>query len=333
MARASQGAFLLVVLLFAPFGAAQTYNITDLGPASGGGRGISIDGEVVGDNGVLAFAWSPTKGRFNLPPLPGSRYGETVVGGINATGIIAGESLSVSNYHAVVWRNGVVHDLGTLSGGVLSWATAINDSGVVAGASDGTGFQPNAMIWSDAVGMQRLGTFKGGSYSEAFSINRYSHVTGFSDVANGNSYGFIWSPARGMRMLPSLRGGGGSSGNGINNAGQIAGGSGCGAGCLHAVLWTESGGLQDLGVLNGATFSSAYAINNLGQVVGSSGYIATFEHAFLWSDTAGMQDLNDLIPPNSGWLLEYAFAINDVGQITGQGTVNGQTHAFLLTPQ
>jgi len=327
MARAFQLVLLLVVLLCAPFGAAQTYNVTDLGPANGGGRGINTYGEVVADNGVLAFAWSPTKGSFNLPPLPGSTYGETVAGGINASGIIAGESLSVLDYQAVVWRNGVVHDLGTLPGGTLSWATAINDLGVVAGASDGTGFQPNAMIWSDAVGMQRLGTFTGGSYSEAFSINRDSHVTGFSNVANGNSYGFVWSRAKGMRMLPSLPGGGGSSGNGINDAGQIAGGSGCGGGCSHAVLWTESGSVQDLGVLNGTGFSSAYAINNLGQVVGASG------HAFLWSETAGMQDLNDLIPPDSGWLLEYAFAINDVGQITGQGLINGETHAFLLTPQ
>lgn len=327
MARANQPVLLLVVLLLAPFGAAQTYNVIDLGPASGGGRGINIYGEVVADNGILAFAWSSTKGSFNLSPLPGSTYGETVVGGINASGIIAGESLSVLNYDAVVWRNGVVHDLGTLPGGSLSWANAINDLGVVTGASDGTGFQPNAMIWSDALGMQRLGTFKGGSYSEAFSINRNSEVTGFSDVANGSSYAFIWSRARGMRMLPGLPGGGGSSGNGINDAGQIAGGSECGGGCLHAVLWSASGSAQDLGVLNGASFSSAYAINNLGQVVGASG------HAFVWSETGGMQDLNDLIPPNSGWLLEYAFAINDVGQITGQGTINGQIHAFLLTPQ
>src|SRR5262245_12387301 len=46
-----------------------------------------------------------------------------------------------------------------------------------------------------------------------------------------------------------------------------------------------------------------------------------------------MADLNDLIPPGSGWLLEVAAAINDAGQITGTGTVNGCTHAFLLTPE
>jgi hypothetical protein len=38
-----------------------------------------------------------------------------------------------------------------------------------------------------------------------------------------------------------------------------------------------------------------------------------------------------LIAPNSGWTLESADAINDAGQITGYGFINGQTHAFLLT--
>ncbi len=45
-----------------------------------------------------------------------------------------------------------------------------------------------------------------------------------------------------------------------------------------------------------------------------------------------MTDLNTLIPPNSGWILTEARGINDAGQITGTGTINGETHAFLLTP-
>jgi hypothetical protein len=44
-----------------------------------------------------------------------------------------------------------------------------------------------------------------------------------------------------------------------------------------------------------------------------------------------MTDLNDLVPANSGWVLEAAHAINDNGQIAGSGTLNGQTRAFLLT--
>jgi probable HAF family extracellular repeat protein len=45
-----------------------------------------------------------------------------------------------------------------------------------------------------------------------------------------------------------------------------------------------------------------------------------------------MTDLNNLIPAGSGWILVEATAINKAGQIAGVGTINGQTRAFLLTP-
>lgn len=36
--------------------------------------------------------------------------------------------------------------------------------------------------------------------------------------------------------------------------------------------------------------------------------------------------------PAKGWILSNANAINDAGQITGDGSINGQAHVFLLTP-
>jgi probable HAF family extracellular repeat protein len=43
-------------------------------------------------------------------------------------------------------------------------------------------------------------------------------------------------------------------------------------------------------------------------------------------------DLNGLIDPAAGWTLEAAEGINASGQIVGYGIINGNTHAFLLTP-
>lgn len=45
-----------------------------------------------------------------------------------------------------------------------------------------------------------------------------------------------------------------------------------------------------------------------------------------------MKDLNTLIPADSGWVLSQAQGINKRGQIVGNGVINGQAHAFLLTP-
>ena len=44
----------------------------------------------------------------------------------------------------------------------------------------------------------------------------------------------------------------------------------------------------------------------------------------------GLRDLNDLIPPNSGWVLKEARDINNSGDIVGYGSINGVNHAFLL---
>ena len=45
-----------------------------------------------------------------------------------------------------------------------------------------------------------------------------------------------------------------------------------------------------------------------------------------------MIDLNTLLPTGSGWELAGAYGINDLGQIVGSGSINGQGHAFLMTP-
>jgi hypothetical protein len=51
----------------------------------------------------------------------------------------------------------------------------------------------------------------------------------------------------------------------------------------------------------------------------------------LWAN-GGVKDLNDLIPPDSGWKLVDAYAINGSGQIVGAGYKDGLLQAFLLHP-
>jgi probable HAF family extracellular repeat protein len=89
--------------------------------------------------------------------------------------------------------------------------------------------------------------------------------------------------------------------------------------------------MTDLGTLGGR-ISRGVAINSAGQVTGSAQTAGdATDHVFLYSDGV-MTDLNTLIPADSGWILQNGTAINDRGQITGYGAINGEEHAFLLTP-
>jgi probable HAF family extracellular repeat protein len=88
-----------------------------------------------------------------------------------------------------------------------------------------------------------------------------------------------------------------------------------------------------LGTLGGPG-SNANGINNLGEIVGQSQTDNNFNDyaAFLYVGGT-MYNLNSLIPANSGWVLQSAAAINDCGQIVGDGlNPDGLSHAFLLTP-
>jgi probable HAF family extracellular repeat protein len=117
----------------------------------------------------------------------------------------------------------------------------------------------------------------------------------------------------------------------MNNSDQVVGDSGATNHTQRAFLW-DNGSMQDLGS------GIAYDINNRGQVVGEQN-----GHAFIWESGLGIVDLNTLLPADSGWTLTHALAINDVGQIVGQGVFSdGQSGisasavfpnaAFLLTP-
>jgi len=245
--------------------------------------------------------------------------------------------------HAFLYSDGKMQDLGTLPGGISSVGYAVNRKGQVTGWAD-EGQNQHAFLYSNGH-MRDLGTLPGGITSFGIDLNNGDskgerneeegedrqdtvQVTGFSSAADGNEHAFLYSNGT-MQDLGTLPGGRYSAGRAINQSGEITGYSATPDAGIHAFLYSN-GSMKDLGTLPGKSFSYGEGINRHGQIVGNARNLFD-PHAFLYSHGA-MQDLNNLIPSNSGWVLEFADAINDRGLITGSGNHDGQTHAFLLTP-
>jgi probable HAF family extracellular repeat protein len=316
--------------------AGVSYVVTDLGLRIGypGNIGqpssINYAGQVAGDNLMsgTAYVWDGAEAH-DLGSL-GSMSSHAT--DINDSCQVVGWSADASLHnHAFVWDPALgMRDLGTL-GGTWSYGRGINNSGEVVGWSYTAVGTDRAFLWRNGV-MTNLGTL-GGDWSQARAINDYRQIVGGAVTSVGEGRAFLWQ--NGVMLDLGTPGGSGSysSPTGINNRGQVIGSWGPNN---RAFFW-DDGVMLDIGNLGGSINTFALGINDLGQVVGSSeapvpGWPARAYHAFLWERGTGMLDLNDLIAPNSEWVLGEAVATNNRGQIVGTGTYRGGGGVFLLTP-
>jgi probable HAF family extracellular repeat protein len=121
---------------------------------------------------------------------------------------------------AVLWKNGVVTDLGTL-GGESSVATDMNEKGQIVGWSHLAGSAvTRAFIWEEGV-MTDLGTL-GGSSAMAWGLNNHGQVVGTSARGDGSTRAFLWEKGA-MTDLGVLDGGVSSSAAAINDHGDVVG--------------------------------------------------------------------------------------------------------------
>jgi probable HAF family extracellular repeat protein len=333
----------VIALLFSGTAYAQQYTVTDLGEV--GAWGISDTGEVVGAAGVegpgtpsRAIVWTPAHGIQKFGIFPGGHF--SVGQAINHFGVVVGFADFANYYSHAFLSTGPskpLKDLGVLYHTQYSQANAINDSNVVAGYVFSLSGATRAFRWTGATGMQGLDSLPRGLNSAATGINNLGQIVGYSSSAgqSNNWHACWWPKSNGVipTDLGTLPGDVASGANGINVHGAIVGESGSTV-TVHAILWTATTGMKDLGLLNNSLWTSATAINDSGEVVGvaypphGNPY-----HAFIWTQAGGMKDLNQLIPSGTGWILVWATGVNAKGQITGIGTLRGQSHAFLLTPK
>jgi probable HAF family extracellular repeat protein len=307
------------------------YQAPILIPSFSGPNGINAAGQVVGFSYVngadQAVLYSHLTGQTTDLALGGS---SSSANGINASGQAAASAEINGQGHAFLYSGGQITDLKNLGGShPYATATAINAKGQVVGTSYSAAHQTDdAFLYSGGT-MQDLSNLGSTNPSSgASSINASGQVVGSTAVPpyGYDEHAFLYSGGQ-MMDLKTL-GGNNSYALGINASGQVVGDSDTVPNSIqnpHAFLYA-GGHMTDLKTLGGIS-SYAFGINASGQVVGEADTASGVQHAFLYSG-GHMMDLNSLIPPNSGWTLEGAAAINDAGVIVGGGSLG----TFLLEP-
>jgi len=241
-----------------------------VGGNRGNGFGINDANEMVGNMRLpsndfsRAFVWSPTGGTVQLPTIHPDDPGN-----------------SVPAYDG-------------FEGG--SYATGINNSGVVVGSSglSDTHGSDRGFRWSESGGMVNLGT---------------PASQGLASLAN-----FTQSYAQNL-----------------NDAGLIVGAADRGSGLTRAVYWDANDVIHDIGTLGGNS-GWAYAVNDDNVIVGFSNN-GVGNRAFGFVPGGTITDINTLLDASStGWLITRAYDINNSGVIVGEGMFNGVSQAVILTP-
>jgi len=166
--------------------------------------------------------------------------------GVNDLSHVVGNIFG-SAVHGFLWRNGSFIQLNALSGQVVSEASAINNTGLIAGKSN---IFP--VVWEYDPGnpgrvprIQQLPIPAGFFSATTTAVNDFGDVVGYAGSPNIDSHAVLWR--NGMAIdLGVWPGGHYSVANGINDLGQIVGtGTVSGNNLDHALIWTvdEGGGI------------------------------------------------------------------------------------------
>ena len=324
-------AFFVFVLLTGVVRSASAtmYAVEDLGNRGGGTYGWRIN-----ESGDVAITGNDADGNnHGCANIDDTFYDCGTLGGwgsrafgVNDGGQVAGVARDASSrFHAYVWDT--VSGIQELGVGDYSWAWDINNAGTVVGTNHSVAF-----VWDSVNGTTSLDTL--GGHSQAYMINGSGLIAGVARDSGDIPHAVIWDTDLVIHDLGTL-GGPDAGAWGVNDAGQVVGGAMNADEQARAFIWDETNGIHELGYLTGWNSSWASDVNAGGAAVGSgyntwSEYGPTDGRAALFMNGT-TYDLNDMIPADSGWVLIGAYGINDYGQISGWGYLEGEVRAFRLS--
>jgi probable HAF family extracellular repeat protein len=346
----------------------SSYIIEDLGTLGGNSSqatAINAQGDVVGSsqlgNGTThAVLWASRQPAQDLGTLGGSNSSASA---INILGEIVGsaDSASAQNQPFDLQPGGKMTNLNSevppniqVLDSLIN-ATGVNDTGVIVGQGSFNeidltetapySFDPpsgtlNQLDFSGAIG-------------QATAVAGTKAVASLTNFSSGNPHAVVEDINKpdSSVALPGLTGFGDQSKSFVtsisasNSSGtQFATGlvtiPGNPVSFDHLVLWTiptdpRSATVSDLSVAYQGFQSTPLAVNAGGDIVGTTPAapgLGLPSEAFIWPHDGSFISLTRLLPADAGITLTNATGINDSGQICADGTINGQSHAFLLTP-
>ena len=308
----------------------QSYTIVDLGAMVGGSFSVANDinnrGEVlitanIGSSGHL-FLYSGGNVTLLPKPLGYDTISESSINDIGQICVVAGP---VGSQSAFLYSNNNFYSMSIAAANFIG-GIDLNNNGQAVWFTDGIN---NSYIYEfSSRTTTALNTM------QAYSINDSGQIAGYAPYTTGPDGQTVILDAYGQLTPIGTLGGNYSQPTQIHNSGHVVGSSNVtNNGSNHAFLWAPSEGMKDLNDDSMAAYSHASGVNTRQEVVGNyQAPSSSTYRAFIYSNST-MKNLNDMIAPGSGWVLNTAQAINDCGQITGYGTKDGETRAFLLNPQ
>ncbi len=290
-------------------GISRTSDDETLGESFSCGAFIGTDGHT-----CRGFAWflgdmhmMPTFGGENSFATSANNLGQVVGWAENTVrdptcnGNGSGTGKQKLQFRAALWQplTNRMQELAPLPGDSTSAATAINDSGLVAGISGkcgssiGSGSANHMLIWQNGRIVHQIPYAATAAWNTPMAMNQHGDVAGFVGDPNPNGFvlAFVWRPG-------------------------------------DAAITT----IGTLTPNDDSAYSQALGINNRGQVVGisASATLSGGSRGFLYQD-GQMLNLQDLVAGYQGTIVD-AQDINDRGEITGQAIVDGAYVNFLAVP-